>query len=139
MGAVLLSPLAQIYYESSEGMGAGFWIFFAVIFLIAIATYIFTAYCLMKMAEKLQVPNGWFAFIPFLNIWLVVQMGRKETSWFIIMLIFNFCFPIVTMVMAILILMDVSEMLGFERFWGILVIIPIFNLYVFYKWAFTTA
>jgi hypothetical protein len=33
--------------------------------------------------------------------------------------------------------MDVAEKLGFENWWGVLTIIPIFNFYVFYKLAFT--
>ncbi|HEY5527324.1 MAG TPA: DUF5684 domain-containing protein [Candidatus Anoxymicrobiaceae bacterium] len=90
----------------------------------------------MKTAERLGVPNGWFAFIPFLNYWLFCQMAEKENSWFIIMLIFSFCFPIVTAVMVILIMMDVAERLGFESWWGILLIIPIFDFYVVYKFAF---
>lgn len=108
-----------------------------IIFLIAIAAYVFSAYCLMKIADRLGTPNSWFAFIPILNIWLLCQMDEKENSWFIIMLIFTFCFGIVTAVMAILIMMDVSEKLGFESWWGILLIIPIFNFYVIYKLAFT--
>ncbi|MHB8896214.1 MAG: DUF5684 domain-containing protein, partial [Candidatus Geothermincolia bacterium] len=117
--------------------GSGSAITMTIIFvLIAIAAYIFSSYCLMKIADRLGVPNGWFAFIPFLNYWLLCQMAEKENSWFIIMLIFSFCFPIVTMVMAILIMMDVSERLGFESWWGILLIIPIFNFYVIWKLAF---
>ena len=113
------------------------WMFFISIMLLALASYIWISYCMMKMADRLGVPNGWFAFIPFLQYWLYCQMAQKENSWFIIMLIFSFCFPIVTMVMMILIMMDVAEKLGFENWWGILIIIPIFNFYVVYKLAFT--
>ncbi len=112
------------------------WALFLIIFVLGIAAYIFTSYCLMKTADRLGVPNSWFAFIPFLNLWLLCQMGEKENSWFIIMLIFNFCFPLVTMVMAILILMDVAVKLGFESYWAILLIIPIFNFYVIWKFGF---
>jgi hypothetical protein len=91
----------------------------------------------MRMADKLGVENSWFAFIPFLNLWLICQMGDRDNTWFILMLVFAFCCSIVTAVMAILIMMDVSEKLGFENWWGILLIIPIFNFYVLYKLAFT--
>lgn len=91
----------------------------------------------MTMANRLGVPNGWFAFIPFLNYWLFCQMDEKDNTYFIIMLIFSFCCPIVTLVMLIIILMDLSVRFGFESYWGILYIIPIFNLYVVYKLAFT--
>lgn len=113
------------------------WVFFIIALVFALASYIWISYCMMKMADRLGVPNGWFAFIPFLQYWLYCQMAEKENSWFIIMLIFSFCFPIVTFVMMILILMDISERLGFESWWGILTIIPLFNFYVVYKLAFT--
>lgn len=122
--------LAPVFASAGTAIGI------IVVVLIAIAAYIFTSYCLMKTAERLGVPNGWFAFIPFLNYWLFCQMAEKENSWFIIMLIFSFCFPIVTAVMVILIMMDVAERLGFESWWGILLIIPIFDFYVVYKFAF---
>ena len=128
--SAVLAPLAS---------SAGLTIAILVLVLIGIASYIYVSYCLMTMANRLGVPNGWFAFIPFLNYWLFCQMAEKENSWFIIMLIFSFCFPIVTAVMVILIMMDVSERLGFESWWGILLIIPIFNYYVVYKLAFTEA
>ena len=65
-------------------------------------------------------------------------MDDKDNTWFIVMLIFSFCCGIVTLVMLLMIFMDLAERFGFERFWGILYIIPIFNLYVVYKLAFTT-
>jgi len=37
----------------------------------------------------------------------------------------------------ILVWMDIAAVLGFENWWGILTIIPIFNFYVMYKLAFT--
>lgn len=112
------------------------WALFLVFFVVGIAAYIFYSYCLMKVADRLGTPNSWFAFIPFLNYWLLCQMDDKENSWFIIMLIFSFCFPIVTMVMMVIILMDVAEKLGFENWWGLLLLIPIFNFYVIWKLAF---
>ena len=131
-----MGAIAQVTanYSVSSGFPVAL---FLVFFLIGIAFYIFGAYCLMTMANKLGVENGWFAFIPFLNLWLITEMGDRESSWFIIMLIFMFCCSIVTAVMVILIMMDVAEKLGFENWWGILLIIPIFNLYVLYKLAFT--
>ncbi|PKQ27985.1 MAG: hypothetical protein CVT63_05160 [Candidatus Anoxymicrobium japonicum] len=123
-----------VEYEVSTGMSVGL---FLVIMLLALAMYVFSAFCMMKMADRLGVENGWFAFVPFLNLWLLCKMGDRENSWFIIMLICQFCCGIVTAVMSIMILMDVAEKLGFERWWGILIIIPIFNFYVLYKLAFT--
>jgi hypothetical protein len=131
-----VGELAQVTYtyEVNSGISAGLLI---VLILVWLAIYVYSAFCLMRMADRLGVENGWFAFIPFLNIWLLCQMGDRDNTWFIIMLITAFCCGIVTAVMAILIMMDVSEKLGFENWWGILLIIPIFNFYVLYKLAFT--
>jgi hypothetical protein len=111
--------------------------FYVIYFIVLLAVYIYSGFCLMRIADRLGVENSWFAFIPFLNLWLLTQMGDRDDSWFIIMLIFMFCCGIVTAVMAILIMMDVAERLGFENWWGVLLIIPIFNFYVLYKLAFT--
>jgi hypothetical protein len=131
-----VGELAQVTVNYTVSSGFPGWLI-PVFVLIWLAFYVYFAYCLMKMADRLGVENGWFAFIPFLNLWLLTEMGDRDSSWFIIMLIFSFCCGIVTAVMVILILMDVAEKLGFESWWGILLIIPIFNLYVAYKLAFT--
>ena len=126
-----MGALAQV---SSTGLPAGLLIFLIVFGLF---TYIFWAFCLMKQADRLGVENSWFAFIPFLYLWLMCQMGDRDNSWFIIMLITSFCCGIVALVMMIMIMMDVAEKLGFENWWGLLLLIPIFNYYVMYKLAFT--
>lgn len=125
-----------IAHSVAAGVGALVAVY-VIFLLIGLASYIWIAYCVMKMADRLGVPNSWFAFIPFLNYWLYCQMDAKENSWFVIMLIFSFCCPIVPAVMMILIFMDLAERFGFENWWGILIIIPIFNWYVFYRLAFT--
>jgi hypothetical protein len=131
-----VGAIAQVTYEYSVSSGFPAWALILLI-LFWIALYVFGALCLMRMADKLGVENSWFAFIPFLNIWLMCQMGDRDNTWFIIMLITSFCCGIVALVMMILIMMDVAEKLGFENWWGILLIIPIFNFYVMYKLAFT--
>lgn len=123
----------RVHYSTSGGLSA---IWFVVFFLIGIAYYVAAAYFLMKLADRLGVENSWFAFVPFLNLWLICEMGQREINWFVIMLVFSFCCSLVTLVMMILIMMDVAEMLGFDRVWGILMIIPFFNIYVLYKLAY---
>ncbi len=118
----------------STGFPIGLLVFFIVFGLF---TYIFWAYCLMKQAQRLGADNTWFAFIPILYLWLMCDMGDRDSSWFIIMLITSFCCGIIALVMMILIMMDVAEKLGFENWWGLLLLVPIFNYYVMYKLAFT--
>jgi hypothetical protein len=131
-----VGALAQVTYDYQVSTGFSP-VALIILILVWLAVYVYSAFCLMKMADRLGVENSWFAFIPFLNIWLLCQMGDRDNTWFILMLVFSFCCGIVTAVMAILIFMDVAEKLGFENYWGILLIIPIFNFYVLYKLAFT--
>ena len=125
---------AQVSYSVSTNVPV--WaIFLAVV--VGLLFYVYFAYMLMKMADRLGVENSWFAFIPFLNYWLMTQMAGRDSTFFIILLISAFCCPIVTIVMVILLFMDIARNLGFEEWWGILMIVPIFNLYVAYKLALT--
>ncbi len=125
------AALAQVgySYEVSGGI-SGVWIALYVIFIVAI--YLFMGFCLMKMANKTGTPNGWFGFIPILNFWLMVQIAQRDVLWFILLLI-----PCVNIVIFIIVWMDIAAVMGFENWWGILMIIPIFNFYVMYKLAFT--
>lgn len=123
--------LAQVEYTFETGGGiSGVWIALYVLFMLAI--YLFMGFCLMKMADKTGTPNGWFGFIPILNFWLMVQIAQRDVIWFILLLI-----PCVNIVVLILVWMDIAAVMGFENWWGILIIIPIFNFYVLYKLAFT--
>lgn len=126
-----MGALAQVEYtyEVSSGI-SGVWIALYVIFILAI--YLFMAFSLMKIAEKTGTPNGWFGFIPILNFWLMVQIAQRDVVWFILCLI-----PCVNIVIMIILWMDIAAIRGFENWWGILMIIPIFNFYVMYKLAFT--
>lgn len=130
--------MSETVYVSSGGNFPV--VYFLIMSLISIASYIFVGFCLMKMADRLGVENSWFAFVPILNIWLLCQMDDKPVSWFVLMLVGAFCtFGLLTIILGVLIFMDVAEKLGFENWWGILIIIPIFNYYVMYKLAFTEA
>lgn len=125
------SVLAQVTYsyEVSTGFSAAYTI---IILLFAIATYVFSAICLMKMGQKTGQEYPWFAWIPILNFYLMVQIAQKDVVWFILCLI-----PCVNFIVLILVWMSIAEVMGFENWWGILMIIPIFNFYVMYKLAFT--
>jgi len=127
----MTAVLAPVF---ASGASAAWILVGSVLFL---ALYVYFSYCLMKMADLLQQNNIWFAFVPFLNYWLLCEMDNKGAGWFWTMLIFSFCLPFITVVMMILILMDVAEEMGFASWWGILALVPIFNIYVFYKLAFT--
>lgn len=98
---------------------------FLIWLLFVAAIYIYMAICLMKIAKKTNTPNGWFAWIPILNLVLMVQVSKKP-MWWIIM----FFIPIVNIVFSIMVWMAMAEAVKKPNWWGILMIVPVFNLFV---------
>ena len=119
---------AYVEYEAEFPV----WAVFPII-IASIGFYILAAWLLYRIGKKLGYENSWFAWIPFLNIYMMVDLSYKETgTWFIIILIFMFCCGLVSTVMLIICWMDIAERCGKESWWGILMIIPIVNFVIMY-------
>ncbi|HPN96356.1 MAG TPA: DUF5684 domain-containing protein [Candidatus Moranbacteria bacterium] len=100
----------------------GMLLFMVVIFLVF---YVYMAVCLMKMAHKTNTPNAWFAWIPILNMILMLQVAQKPIWWIIL-----FFIPLVNIIMCILVWMAVAKALGKPEWVGVLMIVPIANIIV---------
>jgi Family of unknown function (DUF5684) len=99
--------------------------FFLVFFIICIAFYVYFALALQTIAQKTGTENAWLAWIPIVNIVLMLNIAKKPIWWIIL-----FFIPIVGIVMAILVWMGVAEARNKPNWWGILMIVPIANLIV---------
>jgi Family of unknown function (DUF5684) len=128
-----LSSLADITYtyKTTGGISAAF---ILVMLLIAIIFYVLTAWLLYRIGKRLGYDKSWYAWVPFLNLYMMVELSTKETSWFWIILVLEFipCINIIGLVMLVIVFMDIAERCGKERWWGILWIIPIVNWVVMY-------
>ncbi|MBQ8398910.1 MAG: hypothetical protein IJX08_02960, partial [Clostridia bacterium] len=49
-----------------------------VVLPIALAMYIVNGISLMKISKKLGVENGWLAFVPFANYWLLGRLAEED-------------------------------------------------------------
>ena len=60
-----------------------------VLFILAllIAIYVYSALALMTIAKKTNTPNSWFAWIPILNIYLMMKIADARLWTFIAFLI----------------------------------------------------
>lgn len=94
-----------------------------LIFILAI--YVYMAVCLMKIAGKTNTSNAWFAWIPILNIILMLQVAKKPLWWIILVFI-----PIVNIVISIIIWMEIAKAVRKPEWLGILMIVPIANFIV---------
>lgn len=95
-----------------------------------IVFYLFFAYCIARLANKMGMPLGkafiW-ALIPIANIFLLLKLAAKPYWWFILLLI-----PIVNIVISILMWMAIAERLGKPGWWGVMIgIVPFANIVFF--------
>jgi hypothetical protein len=105
----------------------------AIFAIVAIALYIYGALAMMTVAKRLNVANGWLAFIPIANMVLLAKMAKMH--WWPVLLYIVFIIPIVNVflgwlasiaiaVFVIIWTWKVCEARGKPGWWSILVIIP---------------
>jgi hypothetical protein len=74
------------------------------------------------------------AWVPFLNVWQMVQIARKEWWYFLLMFV-----PLVNIVVFIIVWMKIAELRNMPSWLGILMIISPVNLIVLGFLAFKDA
>ena len=103
-------------------VASGFMLFFL---LLMAAMYVYMALALQTIAQKTNTENPWLAWIPIVNIVLLLNIAKKPIWWIIL------CFiPLVNLVVIIIVWMAVAEARNKPNWWGILIIIPVINLIV---------
>ena len=101
--------------------------FFSIYSLIVFAgLYVYNAFALMTIANRTYTENAWMAWIPVLNIYLMVKIAEKPWWWTLIILFV----PILDLILYILVWMRISERLGKSPWLGVLMILPVVNLVV---------
>jgi hypothetical protein len=105
------------------GLYAGMMGFIVGYFIFALAAYIYAAIAFMTMAKSKGIPNGWLAFIPIANVYLMTQIGGIPWWWLLLCLV-----PIVNIFAVFYILWKVCEGMGRPGWWALLTIIPMLGL-----------
>ncbi len=93
--------------------------------IIMIIAYVFMALALMGIANKTKTKNAWFAWVPILNIFLILMIAKRPLWWFILLLI-----PIVNLIILIIVWIDICKARGKPGWWVILLLIPFVNLVI---------
>ena len=96
-----------------------------VYIFFGLAFYAYKAICLMLLAKKTGTSNGWMAWVPILDLYLMCKVAGKSGAW-----IFLFLIPIVNVIVIVLLWMAISERCGKPGWWGILMLISPINLIV---------
>ena len=121
------SPSLRTYDSLTEEEKALFnkIILFASIF--GLVVYIFTSFCLMKIADKLEIPNSWLAWIPIAQIWVMVRAAGKPGWWLIL-----FFVPLVNFVIGLIVLFTIPTSLGKSSLYGLLPFIPLLGVFLYF-------
>jgi len=107
---------------AAAGMLMGIWGFMCCFGLLI---YVYVSLSLMKIAQKLGVENAWLAWIPIINLWILVQCAGKEWWWILLLFI-----PLVNIVVQVIIWMAIAERRGKPSWTGILIIVPVVNIFM---------
>ncbi|HUJ39226.1 MAG TPA: DUF5684 domain-containing protein [Candidatus Acidoferrales bacterium] len=122
--AICLAP-GLAFAQDERAAWAIFGAFFYFILMFALAFYVYAALALQVIADKTRTPNGWMAWIPIINLYLMTQIAKKPGWWVLL------CFiPLVNIIITVLLWVGVAEARQKPGWWGILILVPIANLIV---------
>ncbi len=93
--------------------------------LVAGIFYIYVSLALQTIAKKTQTENAWMAWIPIVNVFLMLSIAGKPLWWFILCLI-----PLVNIIILIVVWMGIAEARSKPSWWGILTIVPFVGIIV---------
>lgn len=120
--AVLATPASAQNDRVPVAALGGFFLFFVC---FALGMYVYVALAIYTIAQKTNTENAWLAWIPILNILLILNIAKKPLWWLVLFLI-----PLVNIVIAVLVWMGVAEARNKPGWWGILMIVPVVGLIV---------
>jgi Family of unknown function (DUF5684) len=103
-----------------------------VFLIIGLAAYLYMALALQTIAKKTNTENAWLAWVPVINIVLMLNIAKKPLWWIILCLI-----PIVNIIVIVIVWMAIAEARGKPSWWGILIIVPAAQVIVpgYLAWA----
>lgn len=107
---------------AAAGLGIGIILFMVV---IGLGCYVYVSLALQTIATKTNTPNGWLAWIPIANVFLMLSVAKKPMWWFLLFLV-----PLVNIVISVMVWMAIAEARGKPNWWGILTIVPVANIAV---------
>ena len=115
---------------SFSAADSGFPIFSIGFFVLV---YAFFAFCLSAIAKKTNHSDrAWWAWVPVLQVLLILKAASIEWWW-----IFLFLIPFVNIGVAIYVWVRVAKVLAKHPVWGVLMIVPVVDLFVLAYFAFS--
>jgi len=91
---------------------------FIFVMILVLVLYVVMAISLMKIAKRTGTENAWFAWIPILNLILMLQIAKRPMWWLVFFLV-----PILNIagiVLQFIIWIDIAKRLGKSAVFGVL-------------------
>ena len=120
-GAPMVLAQEEENRTAAGAMLAG--VFFVIGAVIVLVLYVYMSVCLQTIAKKTNAENAWLAWIPIANIILMLNIARKPAWWILLMFV-----PLVNIVIAVIVWMEIAKARSKPEWWGILMIVPFANL-----------
>ena len=95
------------------------------IVLIELAIYAYFAFSLQKIAAKTDTKNGWFAWLPIFNLYLVCKIVKKPVWWILLL-----CIPVINIFFFLILSMELANACHKSSWIGALMLIPGVNLFI---------
>ncbi len=96
------------------------------------ALYVFLAVCLQTIADELAVGKWWYAWVPFLNVYLACKIAGKSILWTVLLFV-----PVVNIVMYVLLCLKFARACERRRLYGVLLMLPVLDLFALWNLAFS--
>lgn len=105
---------------------------FVVVLILGLALYVYSAVALMFIAKKTKTKNGWLAFIPIANFYLMTQMADKPAWWTLAILLgfIPFVGGLAVTAVGIYLFWVIAEKIHKPGWWSLLLLIPVVNLVI---------
>jgi len=98
---------------------------FGVLIGIALISYIVFALPFYRMGQKIGSDNPWYAFVPILNLVLMLEIADKELWWILLLFV-----PCVNIVVMLILWMAIAERMEKPGWVGLLMLVPGVNCLV---------
>lgn len=96
--------------------------------IIMIGSYVFSALALQKIGKELNYKNTWFAWVPFLNMVMLMELGDQK--WWLLLI------PVVNTIFLIVATMKLTKKRGYDEVLGLIILTGIgaYILYYLLAW-----
>ncbi len=93
--------------------------------------YVYFAWCLAVIGQKLEDDATWMAWVPILNIYYMVRLAARPAWMFLVLWV-----PVVNLWALVTVWGDIAERRNKPRWAGFFMLVPVLNYMVLTRLAF---